>query len=266
MCRHGYIGSAFQIKNRRVKNAEAQTGKSGPEVSALGLGCMGMSFSYARQGHQGDDRTSQAAVERGITFFRYSRGLRPVHKRRTRGRSPCPFPRESGHRYKFGFDLSPDFDPRGMKGAARPEQPSCAHQAAVEGSLKRLKVMLSTSSISTGLIRTYPSKTWRAGQGPDSAGQGEALRPFGSGSANDPPRARRPAGHRPPERILAVDETPEKEMIPSHRGTRDRLVPTALWQKASSRGNRRNATFDNSDSVAPCPALRRMPSGESGLD
>ena len=35
-------------------------------------------------------------------------------------------------------------------------------------------------------------------------GQGQALRPLGSGRADDPPRPRRPAGHRPPKRVLAV--------------------------------------------------------------
>src|ERR1700738_2723402 len=74
-------------------------GKSNLEVSALGLGCMGMSFSY------GPPKDKQVVIAT-----------------------------------KFGFDLSPNFDPRGMKGApglnSRPEH----IKQAVEGSLKRLKV------------------------------------------------------------------------------------------------------------------------------
>src|SRR5205814_8634599 len=48
----------------------------------------------------------------------------------------------------------------------------------------------------------------RNGEGADSTRQGEALRTFGSGSENDPPRTRRPAGHRTAERIFIVVATP----------------------------------------------------------
>jgi aryl-alcohol dehydrogenase-like predicted oxidoreductase len=116
-------------------------GKSGLEVSALGLGCMGMSFSY---GPPKDKRemTSllQAAVERGITFFDTAEVYGPYVNEELVGEALAPFRDRVVIATKFGFDLSPDSDPRGMKGApglnSRPEH----IKQAVEGSLKRLKV------------------------------------------------------------------------------------------------------------------------------
>ena len=61
-------------------------GNSNLEVSALGLGCMGMSFGYGPAGDKQEMiSVIRAALERGVTFVRYRGSLRPVHKRRTRG-------------------------------------------------------------------------------------------------------------------------------------------------------------------------------------
>src|ERR1700691_4066349 len=116
-------------------------GNSGLEVSALGLGCMGMSFSY---GPAKDKRemTSllRAAVERGITFFDTAEVYGPFLNEELVGEALAPVRKQVVIATKFGFDLSPDFDPRGMKGLpglnSRPEH----IKQAVEGSLKRLKV------------------------------------------------------------------------------------------------------------------------------
>src|SRR5260370_6080293 len=116
-------------------------GKSGLEVSALGLGCMGMSFSY---GPQKDKQEMTAllrtAVDRGITFFDTAEVYGPFLNEELVGEALAPFRAQLVIATKFGFDLSPDFDPRGMKGApglnSRPEH----IKQAVEGSLKRLKV------------------------------------------------------------------------------------------------------------------------------
>ena len=116
-------------------------GKSNLEVSALGLGCMGMSFSY---GPPKDikEMTSllQAAVQRGITFFDTAEVYGPFLNEELVGEALAPFRKQVVIATKFGFDLNPDFDPRGMKGApglnSRPEHV----KRAVEGSLKRLKV------------------------------------------------------------------------------------------------------------------------------
>jgi aryl-alcohol dehydrogenase-like predicted oxidoreductase len=116
-------------------------GNSGLEVSALGLGCMGMSFSY---GPPKDKRemTSllRAAVERGITFFDTAEVYGPFLNEELLGEALAPFRDRVAIATKFGFDLSPDLDPRGMKGSpglnSRPEH----IKQAAEGSLKRLKV------------------------------------------------------------------------------------------------------------------------------
>jgi aryl-alcohol dehydrogenase-like predicted oxidoreductase len=116
-------------------------GKSGLEVSALGLGCMGMSFSYGPPKDQ-QEMTSllRAAVERGVTFFDTAEVYGPFLNEELVGEALAPYRDKVVIATKFGFDLSPDFDPRGMKGLpglnSRPEH----IKKAVEGSLKRLKI------------------------------------------------------------------------------------------------------------------------------
>jgi aryl-alcohol dehydrogenase-like predicted oxidoreductase len=115
-------------------------GKSGLEVSAIGFGCMGMSFSY------GPPRDKQemiallhAAVDLGITFFDTAEIYGPFINEELVGEALAPYRSQIVIASKFGFDLSPDFDPRGMKGPpglnSKPEH----IRKAVEGSLKRLR-------------------------------------------------------------------------------------------------------------------------------
>lgn len=116
-------------------------GNSGLEVSALGLGCMGMSFSY---GPPKDKRemTSllRAAVERGVTFFDTAEVYGPFINEELLGEALAPFREQVVIATKFGFDLSPDCDPRGMKGSPGLNSRPAHIKQAVEGSLKRLKV------------------------------------------------------------------------------------------------------------------------------
>jgi len=116
-------------------------GRRGLEVSALGLGRMGMSFSYGPpRDKQEMTAVLRAAVERGITFFDTAEVYGPFLNEDLLGEALAPFRGQVVIATKFGFDLSPDLDPRGMKGApglnSRPERV----REAVEGSLKRLKV------------------------------------------------------------------------------------------------------------------------------
>jgi aryl-alcohol dehydrogenase-like predicted oxidoreductase len=116
-------------------------GKSNLEVSAVGLGCMGMSFSYGPPKDK-EEMTSllHAAVERGITFFDTAEVYGPFINEELVGEALAPFRGQVVIATKFGFDISPSLDPRGMKGSpglnSRPEH----IKEAVEGSLKRLKV------------------------------------------------------------------------------------------------------------------------------
>ena len=115
-------------------------GNSNLEVSALGLGCMGMSFSYGPpKDKQEMTALLRAAVERGITFFDTAEVYGPFFNEELVGEALAPFREQVVIATKFGFDLSPDLDPRGMKGLpglnSRPEH----IKRAVEGCMKRLK-------------------------------------------------------------------------------------------------------------------------------
>ena len=116
-------------------------GKRGLEVSAIGLGCMGMSFSYGPpKDKQEMTALLRSAFELGITFFDTAEVYGPFINEELVGEALAPYRGRVVIATKFGFDLSPDFDPRGMRGLpglnSRPEH----IKQAVAGSLKRLKV------------------------------------------------------------------------------------------------------------------------------
>jgi aryl-alcohol dehydrogenase-like predicted oxidoreductase len=116
-------------------------GSSGLEVSALGLGCMGMSFSYGPPKDK-QEMTSllRAAVERGITFFDTAEVYGPFLNEELVGEALAPFRKDLVIATKFGFDLSPDHDPRGMKGLPGLNSRPAHIKQAAEGSLKRLRI------------------------------------------------------------------------------------------------------------------------------
>ncbi|MEH1854600.1 MAG: aldo/keto reductase [Nostoc sp.] len=116
-------------------------GNSNLEVSAIGLGCMGMSFSYGPpKDIQEMTALLGAAVDRGITFFDTAEVYGPFTNEELVGEALAPFRGKVIIATKFGFDISPDSDSRGTPGShglnSRPEH----IKQAVEGSLKRLKV------------------------------------------------------------------------------------------------------------------------------
>jgi aryl-alcohol dehydrogenase-like predicted oxidoreductase len=112
-------------------------GNSGLEVSALGLGCMGMSFSYGPpKDKQGMTSLLRTAVERGITFFDTAEVYGPFLNEELVGEALAPFRKQVLIATKFGFDLSGTDHRPGAAGLnSRPEH----IKEAVEGSLKRLK-------------------------------------------------------------------------------------------------------------------------------
>src|ERR1022692_1847678 len=119
---------------------ERKLGKSNLQVSSIGLGCMGMSFSYGPPKDK-QEMTSllRAAVERGITFFDTAEVYGPFLNEELVGEALAPFRDRVVIATKFGFDLSPDFDPRGMKGLPGLNSRPAHIKKAAEGSLKRLK-------------------------------------------------------------------------------------------------------------------------------
>jgi aryl-alcohol dehydrogenase-like predicted oxidoreductase len=111
-------------------------GKSNLEVSALGLGCMGMTFSYAPFPEKKDSiALLRAAVERGVTFFDTAEVYGPFNNEELVGEALEPFRGKVAIATKFGFDINLDGS-RGPKSVN--SQPEHIKQA-VEGSLKRLK-------------------------------------------------------------------------------------------------------------------------------
>jgi aryl-alcohol dehydrogenase-like predicted oxidoreductase len=116
-------------------------GSGNLEVSAIGLGCMGMSFSYGPPKDRQDMISLlRKAVERGITFFDTAEVYGPFTNEELLGEALAPFREQVVIATKFGFDLDPRLDPRGMRGPpglnSRPER----IRQAVEGSLQRLGV------------------------------------------------------------------------------------------------------------------------------
>lgn len=109
-------------------------GQSGLEVSALGLGCMGLSFGY---GPATDTRQAveliRAAVERGVTFFDTAEVYGPYLNEEVVGEALKPFRDQVVIATKFGFTFGADNKQQGL--SSRPEH----IRTAVEGSLSRLK-------------------------------------------------------------------------------------------------------------------------------
>ena len=113
-------------------------GKSNLEVSAVGLGCMGMSFSYGPpKDKQEMTALLRGAVDRGITFFDTAEVYGPFTNEELVGEALAPFRGKVVIATKFGFDLSGSDRRPGAAGLnSQPEH----IKEAVEGSLKRLKV------------------------------------------------------------------------------------------------------------------------------
>ena len=110
-------------------------GKSGLEVSAIGLGCMGMSFGYGPpKDKQEMIALLHAAVERGVTFFDTAEVYGPFINEELVGEGLAPFRKRVVIATKFGFKLDPTSG-RSIGVDSRPEH----IKEVAEASLKRLK-------------------------------------------------------------------------------------------------------------------------------
>jgi aryl-alcohol dehydrogenase-like predicted oxidoreductase len=114
-------------------------GNSNLEVSALGLGCMGMSFGYGPPANKREMISLiRAAVELGITFFDTAEVYGPFTNEELVGEALSPLRDQVVISTKFGFDTS--VDPRGTKGVpALNSRPEHIKQVA-EASLQRLRI------------------------------------------------------------------------------------------------------------------------------
>ena len=120
-----------------MKIQKRKLGKSNLEVSAIGLGCMGMSFSY---GPAADKKEMIAllrkAVERGVTFFDTAEVYGPFTNEELVGEALAPFREEVVIATKFGFELDPHGGPQWIGLNSRPEH----IKQVAEASLKRLRI------------------------------------------------------------------------------------------------------------------------------
>jgi aryl-alcohol dehydrogenase-like predicted oxidoreductase len=112
-------------------------GRSNLEVSALGFGCMGMSFSYGPAGDRQEMISLlRFAVERGVTFFDTAEVYGPLTNEDLVGEALAPFRGRIVIATKFGFKLDPNGGPKWVGLDSRPEH----IKEVAEGSLKRLRV------------------------------------------------------------------------------------------------------------------------------
>ena len=109
-------------------------GKSNLEVSAMGLGCMGMSYGYGPAADKQEMISLiRTAVERGITFFDTAEVYGPFTNEELVGEALAPFRSQVVIATKFGFKLGPNGEQLGTD--SRPEH----IKVVAEASLKRLK-------------------------------------------------------------------------------------------------------------------------------
>jgi aryl-alcohol dehydrogenase-like predicted oxidoreductase len=112
-------------------------GNSNLEISAIGLGCMGMSFGYGPAGDKQEMISLlRTAVERGVTFFDTAEVYGPFTNEVLVGEALSPFRGQVVIATKFGFKLDPNGGPQWVGLDSRPEH----IKEVAEASLKRLKV------------------------------------------------------------------------------------------------------------------------------
>src|SRR6266404_7926565 len=110
-------------------------GKSALEVSAVGFGCMGMSYGYGPAGDRMEMISLvRPAVERGVTFFDTAEAYGPYTNEELVGEALAPFRGQVVIATKFGFQFGPKGEQTGMDSG-----PAHIREVA-EASLKRLRV------------------------------------------------------------------------------------------------------------------------------
>jgi aryl-alcohol dehydrogenase-like predicted oxidoreductase len=231
-------------------------GKSGLEVSAIGLGCMGMSFSYGPpKDKQEMTALLKSAVDRGITFFDTAEVYGPFLNEDLVGEALAPFRKQIVIATKFGFDVRPDFDPRGMKGSPGLNSQPGHIKEAVEGSLKRLMVETIDLLYQHRVDPNVPIEEV-AGAVKELIEQGK-VKHFGLSEAGVQ-TIRRAHAVQPLTALQSEyslwTRTPEKEVIPTLEELGIGFVPFSPLGKGFLTGKiDEHATFDSSDFRSTLP-------------
>src|ERR1039458_1503468 len=226
-------------------------GNSGLEVSALGLGCMGMSFSYGpAKDKQEMISLIRAAVERGITFFDTAEVYGPFTNEELVGEALAPFRKQVVIATKFGFNV--DAFP-GLN--SRPEH---IRQVA-EASLKRLKTDVIDLFYQHRVDLNVPIEDV-AGAVKDLIQEGK-VKHFGLSEAGV--QTIRRAHRVQPVTALQSEyslwtRTPEKEVIPTLEELGIGFVPYSPLGKGFLTGKiDEHAKFDSSDFRSTLPRDRK---------
>ncbi|MEH2147183.1 aldo/keto reductase [Nostoc sp.] len=231
-------------------------GNSNLEVSAIGLGCMGMSFSY------GPPKDTQemtallgAAVDRGVTFFDTAEVYGPFLNEELVGEALAPFRGQLVIATKFGFDISPNSDPRGMTGAPGLSSRLEHIKQSVEGSLKRLQVETIDLLYQHRVDPNVPIEDV-AGAVKELIQEGK-VKHFGLSEAGVQ-TIRRAHAVQPVTALQSEyslwTRTPEKEVIPTLEELGIGFVPYSPLGKGFLTGKiDENATFDSSDFRSTLP-------------
>src|SRR5438094_4708627 len=208
-------------------------GKSNLEVSALGLGCMGLSFGY---GPAADKQEAialiRAGVERGVTFFDTAQAYGPFTNEEVVGEALAPLRSQVVIATKFGFEFGLDGQQIGLN--SRPDY----IRRMIEGSLKRLRVETIDLYYQHRVDPNVPIEDV-AGAAKDLIGEGK-VRHFGLSEAGV--RTIRRAHAVQPVTALQSEYSlwwrePEQEILPTLEELRIGFVPFAPLGKGFLTGS-----------------------------
>jgi aryl-alcohol dehydrogenase-like predicted oxidoreductase len=229
---------------RGGNHEDAHVGKKRPQVSALGLGCMGMSFGYGPPADRQEMiALLRTAVDRGVTLFDTAEAYGPFTNEELLGEALAPVRERVVIATKFGFTF-PASGARGLN--SRP-----AHiREVTEASLKRLKTDRIDLLYQHRVDPDVPIEDV-AGAVKDLIAEGK-VKHFGlseAGVTTNSPRARRPAGGGAAERILAVVASAGGRRAADAGGARaSGSSPSARSAKGFLTGHiDETTTFDSSD-------------------
>ena len=182
--------------------AKRKLGRHGLEVSAIGLGCMGMSQSYGPADEKESVATLNRAIELGVTFFDTAEAYGPFTNEELLGRVLKPHRDKIVIATKFGFKLE---NGKTVGVDSRP-----AHiREVVEASLKRLQTDRIDLLYQHRVDPAVPMEDVAGAVGELVARRkGAFLRPVGSRRGRHPPRARGVSGLGAAERIFAMGAQP----------------------------------------------------------
>jgi aryl-alcohol dehydrogenase-like predicted oxidoreductase len=220
-------------QKKELKMQKRKLGKSNLEVSAIGLGCMGMSWSYGpAKDKQEMISLIRYAVERGITFFDTAEVYGPYTNEELVGEALAPFRGKVVIATKFGFKPATEGETRWSVLDSSPER----IRQAVEGSLKRLKVQTIDLIYQHRVDPNVPIEDV-AGAVKELIQQGK-VRYFGLSEAGVQ-TIRRAHAVQPLTALQSEyslwTRTPEQEVIPTLEELGIGLSRTARWARASSR-------------------------------